>query len=398
MHGFISPLNFRSYTLMEPNCVLFIPVSSPSGIGEYMRSMIIAKALKLRWPSINIHFILNEQVAYFNDCPYTVHACQGSPTKDVVRVNGIIAKVSPDLVVFDASGRAKQFKQAKAVGAKVAFISQHNKKRSRGLKLNRLFNTDVHWVVQPDFCIKSISYWQRAKLEFFNKKAPQNIGPVFEVSSIAYQTKLLKRFDLLKNDYFIFNAGSGGHLVAGELAADIYYQAAHTFYRQTKIKCLVIFGDNYPKGLPDDTEITCVKSISNKDFIALNSTAQGCVISAGDTLLQCIALHKPCVAAPVSPDQPARLRLCQHKQLILAAEATPDSLVEQALLLIEKQQAKTLISNMAQLAPVKALALIVDDIAGLFAIGNESDVQKNSTQKTSTQQITTKKNNVQDDN
>ena len=398
MHGFISPLNFRSYTLMAPNCVLFIPVSSPSGIGEYMRSMIIAKALKLRWPSINIHFILNEQVAYFHDCPYTVHACQDSPTKDVVRVNAIIAKVSPDLVFFDASGRAKQFKQAKAIGAKVAFISQHNKKRSRGLKLNRLFNTDIHWVVQPDFCIKSINYWQRAKLAFFNKKAPQNIGPVFEVSSSAYQTQLIEQFDLIKNDYFVFNAGSGGHIVARELAADIYYQAAHTFYRQTKIKCLVIFGDNYPKALPDDSDITCVKSISNKDFIALISTAQGSVISAGDTLLQCIALHKPCVAAPVSPDQPARLQLCQQKQLVLAAEATPDSLVQQALRLIEKQQAKTLISNMAQLAPVKALAQIVDDIAALFSLGNESDVQKNSVQQTSAQQKTTQKINVQDDN
>ena len=378
---------------MKLNSVLFIPVSSPSGIGEYMRSMIIAKALKLRWPSISIHFILNEQVAYFHDCPYTVHACHDSPTKDVVRVNGIIAKVSPDLVIFDASGRAKQFKQAKTVGAKVAFISQHNKKRSRGLKLNRLFNTDIHWVVQPDFCIKSISYWQRAKLAFFNKKAPQNIGPVFEVSSSAYQDQLLEQFDLIKNDYFVFNAGSGGHLVAGELAANTYYQAAQTFYRQTKIKCLVIFGDNYPKVLPEDSDITCVKSISNKDFIALISTAQGCVISAGDTLLQCIALHKPCVAASVSPDQPARLKLCQHEQLVLAAEATPNSLVQQALLLIEKQQAKTLISNMAQLAPVKALAFIVDDIAALFALGNESDVQQ-----TSTQQIIAKKNNVQDDN
>ena len=141
-----------------------------------------------------------------------------------------------------------------------------------------------------------------------------------------------------------------------------------------------------------------MKSISNKDFIALISTAQGSVISAGDTLLQCIALHKPCVAAPVSPDQPARLQLCQQKQLVLAAEATPDSLVQQALRLIEKQQAKTLISNMAQLAPVKALAQIVDDIAALFSLGNESDVQKNSVQQTSSQQKTTQKINVQDDN
>ncbi|GAW96891.1 MULTISPECIES: glycosyltransferase family 1 protein [Colwellia] len=366
MFVFIPPIHSMSDVFMKPNCVLFIPVSSPSGIGEYMRSMIIAQALQLRWPNINIHFILNEQVAYFNDCPYIVHACQGSPTKDVTRVNTIITNIKPDLVLFDASGRAKQFKQAQAVGAKVAFISQHDKKRSRGLKLNRLFNTDIHWVAQPDFCIKPISYWQRAKLNLFNKPAPKNIGPVFEVSSVDYQNQLLARYGFVKEQYFIFNAGSGGHLVAGELAADIYYQAALAFSRQSEIKCLVIFGDNYPKELPEDDDIICLKSINNKDFISLIVNAQACVISAGDTLLQCIALHKACVAAPISPDQPARLKLCQHKQLVLVAEATPASLVQQAQRLIEKKQRQTLLGNMAQLAPVKALDIIVDDIAALF--------------------------------
>ncbi len=81
---------------MEPSCVLFIPVSSPSGIGEYMRSLIIANALKLRWPNIRIHFILSDQVSYAKDCQYAVHSCKGSPTKDVKTVNNIIEKLQPD--------------------------------------------------------------------------------------------------------------------------------------------------------------------------------------------------------------------------------------------------------------------------------------------------------------
>ncbi|PKI12854.1 glycosyltransferase family 9 protein [Colwellia sp. 12G3] len=357
---------------MELNCVLFIPVSSPSGIGEYMRSIIIAKTLQCRWPNVQIHFILNEQVAYLKDCPYTVHTCQDSPTKAVSRVNDIIGELSPDLVIFDASGRAKQFNKAKAVGAKVAFISQHNKKRSRGLKLNRLLNTDIHWVVQPDYCIKSLSYWQRVKLAVFNKKAPKNIGPVFELSNDDYQVQLLQQFDLNNEHYFIFNAGSGGHKIKGALAADIYYQAAKEFYQQTfnrkiKMKCVVLFGSNYPKELPKNKDIICLKNIENKDFIALLSNAQGCVISAGDTLLQCIALHKSCVAAPVSPDQPARLKLCQNKQLVLAAEPNIESLVQQALLMLDKEKCQTMINNMKNQAPVKALEIIVDDIALLFS-------------------------------
>ncbi|PKG83813.1 hypothetical protein CXF85_09955 [Colwellia sp. 75C3] len=357
---------------MEPNCVLFIPVSSPSGIGEYMRSMIIAKAMQLRWPKINIHFILNEHVAYLKDCPYTVHTCKDSPTKEVMRVNDIILEVNPDLVIFDASGRAKQFKQAKIVGAKVAFISQHNKKRSRGLKLNRLFNTDIHWVAQPDYCISPLSYWQRAKLTICSKKEPKNIGPVFELTNNTYQAQLLKKYDLSTERYFIFNAGSGGHKVGGALAADIYYQAAQEFSRtmldcKITMKCIVLFGSNYPKNLPENNDVICLRNIENKDFIALLSNAKACVISAGDTLLQCIALHKACVAAPVSPDQPMRLKLCHNKQLVLAAAPNSDSLVKQALLILDEEKCKNAISNMKNQAPVKALETIVDDIALLFS-------------------------------
>ena len=372
---------------MSPNCVLFIPVSSPSGIGEYMRSLIIAKGLQLYWPNINIHFILSDRVSYAKDCPYSVHNCQDSPTKDVKTVNSIIDKLKPDLVIFDASGRAKQFKQAKVVGAKVAFISQHNKKRSRGLKLNRLLNTDIHWVAQPDFCMNELSYWQRAKLRFFNKKPPKNIGPVFEVSSPDYQEQLLGKFALTRDHYFIFNAGSGGHLVSGELAADIYYQAAQSLYQQTKIKCIVIFGSNYPKQLPENSniknnDIICVKSIDNKDFVSLIAAAQGCVISAGDTLLQCIALHKIAVAASVSPDQPARLKLCQNKQLVLAAEPTSSDLIKKALRVInmQAQERQVLINNMAQQASVRALESILDDIASLFVSSKGIDVQHKNTQ------------------
>ncbi len=370
---------------MKLNSVLFIPVSSPSGIGEYMRSMIIAKALQEQWPAINIHFILNEQVSYRQDCPYTVHCCADSPTKDVKQVNAIIEEVSPDLVIFDASGRAKQFKQAKAVGAKVAFISQHNKKRSRGLKLNRLANTDIHWVVQPNYCMKALSLWQRIKLSLYNKKPPVNIGPVFEHSHFDYQQKLLERYGLVKDHYFIFNAGSGGHLVSGEFAADIYYQAAKIFSQQTKAKCIVVFGSNYSLQLPENAEITCLKSISNKDFVGLLANAKGCVISAGDTLLQGFALHKPCVAAPVSSDQPARLKLCQEKNLVLAAEPTSDSLAKQAvkLTLPQNEEREMIINNIKQQSPSQGLNTIVSDIALLFCdeerlVSSKSNVQGES--------------------
>lgn len=381
---------------MKPSCVLFIPVSSPSGIGEYMRSLIIAQALIQRWPDIAIHFILNEHVNYIKDCPHTVHTCKGSPTKDEQGVNRIIEEVNPDLVLFDASGRASQFKQAKRIGAKVAFISQHNKKRARGLKLNRIFFTDIHWVAQPDYCIKALGNWQKIKLTLFNKQVPQNIGPVFELSTAEHQKQLLNKFSLTAQQYFIFNAGSGGHLLSAQLAADIYYQAAQNFYRKTNIKCLVIFGSNYPKILPnknaldnlENNGVISINNIDNKGFIALVCAAKGCVVSAGDTLLQCIALHKPCVAAPVSPDQPARLKSCHDNHLVLKAEATSESLVEQALRLIDltDQGSQGIVQNTSLQPAINGLEIIVNDITALFI--NEDDTRQSHPGKKSNKEET----------
>jgi len=323
---------------MPPESVLFIPVSSPSGIGEYVRSIIIASALKKQWPDINIHFILNKQVSYFSSCPYTVHGCDNSPTKAVKVVNSIIKRLRPDLIIFDASGRAKQFAQAKAIGAKVAFISQHNKKRNRGLKLNRLINTDVHWVAQPDYCMKPLNFWQRAKLKLFNKLPPKNIGPVFELKDKDYQQQLLQRFNLEPSQYILFNAGSGGHILDKGLAARMYFEAAEIMAKHYSIKCIMIFGDNYPEKLPASNDVICIKNTSSPDFISLLANAMICVISAGDTLLQCIALKKLCVAAAISPDQPIRLKLCKSQQWVKAAEANTESLIKQIKIILNDKK------------------------------------------------------------
>ena len=350
---------------MELNCVLFIPVSSPSGIGEYMRSIIIAKAMKIRWPNINIHFILNDQVAYFNDCPYTVHACKDSPTKDVTSVNNVIMKLRPDLVIFDASGRAKQFKKAKTVGAKVAFISQHEKKRARGLKLNRLLYTDIHWVVQPEFCMKPLSFLQLSKLKVFNKSLPVNIGTVFTPPSANCQKSILSQLNLKNEVFFLFTSGSGGTFVGNELAADIFYQAACELYQQTKIKCVVVFGSSYPNVFDNSCDgVLCLKSIDNENFISLINSAHACVVGAGDTLLQCITLNKPCIAGALSRDQKERLSLCVSKNLVLAADLTASSISKQALFLVDDDNKERLriLKSMKKEPKDNALNLIISDL------------------------------------
>ena len=118
--------------------IVFVPVSGPKGVGEYMRSLILANALSLHAPHARITFILSRQAPFINECPYAVCLVDCSPTQCTAQVNAFVQTILPDIIIFDASGRAAQYRNAKQLGAKVVFISQHKKKRARAFALNRI--------------------------------------------------------------------------------------------------------------------------------------------------------------------------------------------------------------------------------------------------------------------
>ncbi|HAY95088.1 hypothetical protein, partial [Shewanella sp.] len=279
---------------------LFIPVSSAEGIGEYMRSMIIADEVKRTWPNAEIKFILSQQAPYATQCPYPAELLEDTPTKQVKAVNQIMSDFLPDIVLFDASGRKSQLVHAHKLGAKVIFLSQHKRKRSRGMKIGRALVTDCHWVVQPEFVIGPISWLDRLKLKLINRPEPLNIGPVFTQPDIITQSALLAQYQLTQNEFVLFNAGSGGHRVNGELAADIFAKAASESYKASGILSVMVFGPNYPNLLPELEGVVVIPQLNNQQFINMLAAAKAAVLSGGDTLLQAIALHKPTLAVPVS--------------------------------------------------------------------------------------------------
>ncbi|MDZ7904024.1 MAG: hypothetical protein U5L01_16500 [Rheinheimera sp.] len=163
--------------------VLFIPVSSPQGIGEYMRSLVIAQALQAEHPQLDIQFVLNKHAPTAASCPFPTHLLNNSATKEKAAVNQILEQFKPDLVIFDCSGRASQAQMAKRLGAKVIFISQHKKKRAKGFALRRLAALDAHWITQFKFVDGELTAFERFKLRLLNKPAPLFIGPVFALPS-----------------------------------------------------------------------------------------------------------------------------------------------------------------------------------------------------------------------
>lgn len=301
--------------------VLFLPVSDATGIGEYMRSVIIADEVKRLWPSAEMHFLLSQDAPYGKACPYPATLLHDSPTKAVTAVCEFMTEFKPDLVLFDASGRRSQLAHAKKLGAAVIFISQHARKRRRGMRISRARLTDRHWVAQPEFAIPAVSTLSRFKLQLFGGAQPVATGPFFARVDPVKQQQLLEQFSLSHGGFWLLNAGSGAHTLGDSSAMLQLVEAASQQFSETGIPALAVMGPAYTGEMPPRPGILYQASLANHEFINLLAAARGAVLSGGDTLLQAIALKKPCVAVAVTKDQPARIARCEAKGLVMSSGA-----------------------------------------------------------------------------
>ena len=290
---------------------MFVPVSSVSGIGEYMRSTIIATYFQQNNPNVEIHFILSKQVPYAKDCQFNVHYTDKSPTLCTEQVNEVLSKLQPEVVVFDASGRAKQFKHAKTLGAKVVFISQHARKRAKSLTLQRIRSVDIHWVAQPELSIAELSRWQKTKIKLLSAAKPEYLGCLFLPPQTHQVEQTLAHYGLVKQSYVLFTTGSGGHVIENEQAAAVFYELAQFATKNCGKKCVFIAGANYKGKLPASTEnLIVIKELDNASFIGLLGNAEFSVISGGGSLLQAISLSVPTLSIAIGKDQYKRIEFC----------------------------------------------------------------------------------------
>ncbi|WP_331827972.1 hypothetical protein [Shewanella benthica] len=331
-----------------------------------MRSKIIADEIRVRWPNAKIDFVLNRYVSYIDDCPYATHLVDDTPTKKTREVNQLITELKPDVVIFDAAGRKAQLKHAHRMGAKVIFISQHRRKRSRGMKIARARVTDSHWVVQPEFVIGPINWLDKLKLSLIKKSEPIVIGPIFTHPSEAKQSELLQKYGVEKNEYLIFNAGSGGHKKGGVYAADVFARVAKAIYQATKLTCLMVYGSNYPKQLQVYEGVVGIEQINHADFINLLVTSRAAVLSGGDTLMQAIALKKAALAVAVSKDQAYRLNVCKANNFIVSSPFREEDMLAGVLELLTPETMVSLQASLKECQCSNGLHIGIREIGLLF--------------------------------
>jgi hypothetical protein len=142
---------------------MFVPVSGPTGMGEYARCLALAHAVRGRWPGAAIHFLLSEQAPYARSTPYEHTLFPASPTLHDREGREAIRAFRPDVIVFDNAGRKGQLAAAHSLGAGVVYVSSRWRPRTKAFRLRWLPYLDEHWIPYPEFVGGSLTTFERLK-------------------------------------------------------------------------------------------------------------------------------------------------------------------------------------------------------------------------------------------
>jgi len=317
------PLSINSVPQSRPDDgetrkILFAPVSGPTGIGEYQRSLFLAQSLIARHPDWDVRIIVAETAPYIDSVPIPVFRTSRSPTLVPDEVAGILDEFRPDVVIFDCSGRRSSLKHAKQLGARTVFISNHIRKRRRGFRISRLRYTDDHWIIQPKFICGNLKTLECIKLRLLAKREPIFLGPVFPEATLPTHAP--------DRPFFICCPGGGGNKIKGRQSGAVFADAARHVAKALGILGVVVMGRNFTGELISDPQLQMHRSLPGHELAGLMPAAEFAMVGGGDLLQQAVANRVPPVSAPSAKDQPPRITAFDRQGLCIYAK--PEQLGE----------------------------------------------------------------------
>lgn len=306
--------------------VLFVPVSGPSGMGEFARARSLADALRARWPQVETRFLLHRDAPYAQDFHHPVTLIPASPTLCTDEVVRTIEAFKPGVVVFDNAGRTKALKAARRVGARVVYVSSRGRQRYKAFRSHWMRQLDDHWISYPAIIAGALGFFERLKLRLLGR--PQ----------VRYLDAVLAPADERAADASLAQFGSPDLLVVPGGGSQ-FHDASITpsdFARWSKVvaaqgfRVVFIAGPAFSGSAEDMPGVRLVRGVSGGALHALLARAKVVFVNGGDTLLQALAVGKACVAVPIAGDQAARIARCAALGAVIAPTAMASSGTEPA--------------------------------------------------------------------
>ncbi|MCP1728621.1 UDP:flavonoid glycosyltransferase YjiC (YdhE family) [Natronospira proteinivora] len=322
---------------MAAPAALFAPVSGPGGSGEYYRCLAIARALQARCPELDIHFLIHQEVSLERDERFHYHPIPDSPTKSVGEVVEALRRIRPSLVLFDSAGRMTQFRAARRVGAKLAWLSDRPNKRWKGFRWRMMALLDLHLMAASGQANPRLGLLERFKLRFFPRLRTRFFSGIAPAPDADRRRALCQAHDLPESDYVILAPGGGGYTHQGRPVPEIMLDAASRIHEQTGLACVMVMGPQYRGDSHEHETVRVIDSLPTEDLTQLLHGARLAVIGAGSMMTaQTLSLEVPAVIVPAGgDDQPPRIADFSRRGLATAASMDEQSITDAAVALAQ---------------------------------------------------------------
>ncbi len=288
--------------------ILFVPVSGPLGIGEFARVRAIGKALVARWPAIEQRYLVHRQAPYTEALGELARQVPASPTLCTPEVLDEIARFRPQVVVFDNSGRTAQLRAARAVGAHVIYVSSRGRQRYKAFRLRWMRMIDEHWISYSPRLAGPLGWSERLKLRLLQRPTlrfldavlapaePFGAGAVLATAGVPGDAAL----DLL------IVPGGGSQFPDARVTPSMFAVWGESLAARGW-NVLLVAGPSFTAPVDPGGRLRVVRQVEGGVLTALLARSRLVLVNGGDTMVQALALNRPCVAVPIALDQAQRI-------------------------------------------------------------------------------------------
>lgn len=325
--------------------LLFVPGGGGEGLGESVRAVVLAEAASRRWPGARIGFLTADHHRGLPEGGFERHVVRGKVSRNVGEVNGLLAELSPDVVVFDCRGRGAEISFASRLGARTVYVAAQPQTLRRAFRLTRLRHLDQLWIVQRRFGsdFSELSRSQRLLLALARGPEVHVFDAIFPPVDAARRERVHRELQVGDASYVLFTAGGGGYSEAGRPTSEIFAEAARQVHEKTGRRCVMIMGPLYTGSAPSLPGVTVVESLAPDQMVDLLSGAELVACGGGGLVGQALAHQRVCVVAPAGgPDQPDRIRAYAAQGLLEASPLEAGGITSRVVRLLDdppRQQA-----------------------------------------------------------
>jgi UDP:flavonoid glycosyltransferase YjiC (YdhE family) len=339
-------------------------------MGEYMRSLAIARAVCVRWPAASVHFALSREAPYAAAAPFPATLLPSSPTFHTRAVVALIEQFRPTMVLFDNAGRGAQLRAARRLGAQVIYISARRRQRRKAFRLAWLRLIDEHWIAYPAFIAGGLSLWERFKLRLAGRTTVRFLDVVLPPADASRRGALLAQLGLAPGSFVLVVPGGGtGHPGAADAAARFHAAAAALARGGTATAYVGPPGSGAAAAAtPGPAQLCAIASLAQADLAELMRAARVVVANGGSTLLQSVACGAATVAVPIAGDQALRIRRAVEAGVCRRTALDADDIARSAAELLADEPARAALAARAgALGLADGITVAVDAIAQLQA-------------------------------